>query len=133
MSSHQSTGLHPRRAAWVDTATILPAVTSHATTASLGTGLRVSLNHNEDVSFVAYFSATATGSVKIQTSVDDSTYTTLAVLTAPSGGGRVLITRDGVELPAGTIYARVASSDFAGSPASTLTAGAVQVSLFSGS
>lgn len=111
MASHQSTGLHPRKAAYVDTATIL--TNDSATAFSIPTG-------NDDISFVLFFSATAAGLVKI----NDQAGNLIKSVAAPSGGGRVLVEMSGYELKLAAVTGiKIVTTTF-------LTAGAVQVSMY---
>lgn len=110
MASHQSTGLHPRFSAYVDTATIVTNDSSTAFPVSCG---------GDDITFVVFFSATAAGYIK----VNDQAGNLIKQITAPSGGGRVIAEMSGYELKmAGVTGVKVATSTF-------LTAGAAQVSL----
>lgn len=104
----RSTGMFPKYAAWVDTATILPAN---------GDPLEVpNLQHSAEVHFVAYFSADAEGYVEVYSGV-----TSLVKLTAPAGGGKVIAVRSGYELGEVTSIALNSTS---------LDEGTVQVSVF---
>jgi hypothetical protein len=108
--AHRSTGLFPRKAAYVDAATILTAGSS--TAFAIPTGV-------DSLGIVAYFSSTAAGYAKITDQSDNL----LATITAPSGGGMVLIERSGFELAKlGVTGLKLVTATF-------LTAGTVQVSL----
>lgn len=103
----RSSGMYPRKAAWVDEETTLP---------SDGSALTVpNLQHSDEVTFVAFYSADAAGSVTVAAG---STNITLA---APSGGGKVFAVRSGIELGSVTSVALDSAA---------LTAGSVKVALF---
>jgi hypothetical protein len=108
--AHRSTGLFPRKAAYVDAATILTAGSSTAFAIPVGI---------DELCVVAYFSSDAAGYAKL----NDQDGNLLATLTAPSGGGKVQIERSGYELAKmGVTGLKLVTATF-------LTAGAVQVSL----
>lgn len=100
----RSSGMFPRKGFLVDEATILSVT-------PVAVGSKVELN------IAAYFAADAVGSVD----VNDQDGNTVATLTAPSGGGKVITTRNGYE--AYGITSLVLDS-------ASLSAGAVQVSLY---
>ena len=106
---HRSTGLFPRKAAFVDSATIL---TAGAAAFPVPVGV-------DELCIVAYFSSNAAGYAKITDQSDNL----IATLTAPSGGGMVLVERSGYELAKlGVTGLKLVTATF-------LTAGTVQVSL----
>ena len=108
--AHRSSGLFPRKAAYVDAATILTAGSSTAFAIPVGA---------DDIEVVAYFSSDAAGYAKL----NDQDGNLLATLTAPSGGGKVQIERSGYELSKmGVTGLKLVTATF-------LTAGTVQVSL----
>lgn len=109
----RSTGIFPRKAGWVDEATLLPAD---------GSNLAVpNLRHYGEVYFLAFFSADAVGSVVIE----KADGTDLVTITAPAGGGRRLLMRDGFEI--GQLFGDVETIKLNDAG---LTAGTVQVSVF---
>ncbi|ACT65655.1 predicted protein [Cyanophage PSS2] len=105
----RSTGFFPIKAAWVDTLTLLPSDGSDLTVPNL--------QHSGEVTYVAYFNATAAGSVDVKDGSDN----VLVTLTAPTGGGKVFAVRSGYET--GEITTVKLDS-------ANLSAGAVQVSVF---
>jgi hypothetical protein len=106
--AHRSTGLFPRKAAYVDESLIQP----EDSLVKIPAGL-------ERVLIVAYFSADAAGSVDV---MDTTQTVTIARLVAPVGGGKVLAERSGYELA----QAGHTELSWLGE---NLTAGTVQVSL----
>ncbi len=103
----RSSGIFPVRGAWVDEATTLP---------TNGDALTVpNLHHSSEVTFVAFFSAAAVGSVEVTAG------STTITLEAPAGGGKVFAVRSGIELGDVTSV----SADYAG-----LSAGTAKVVLF---
>lgn len=103
----RSSGMFPIKGAWVDEATTLP---------SDGSALAVpNLHHSAEVTFVAFFSSAAAGSVSVTAG------STVITLAAPSGGGKVFAVRSGIEL--GDVTAVALDS-------TNLTAGTVKVALF---
>jgi len=109
MASARSSGIFPKKAAWVDLETTFPA---DATLIAVP-----NLQHSDLVTFVAYFSATAVGSVVVQRP-DNSV---IATLTAPAGGGKVIVARGGLEIGSVTSVKLIRTG---------LTAGTARVSLF---
>ena len=79
----RSSGMFPRRSAFVDELTTLVAGGAIDTP---------NLQHSDTVEFVAFFSADAVGSVAVTAG------STVITLTAPSGGGKVHASRLGIEL-----------------------------------
>lgn len=109
MASARSSGMFPKQAAWVDLETTFPANADLMEVPNL--------QHSGLVSFVAYFSANAVGTVAIQRA-DNSP---VCSLTAPAGGGKVIVQRSGIEIGTLTQIKCVRTG---------LTAGTAQVSLF---
>ena len=105
----RSTGIFPVKAGWVDTATILPSNGNDLTVPDLG--------HSGEITYLAYFSDNANGSVEVQDGDDN----TLVTLTAPTGGGKVFAVRSGIETGSITTIKLISTS---------LAAGTVQVSVF---
>lgn len=103
----RSSGMFPVRGAWIDEATTLPVNGDPLTVPNL--------QHSHEVTFVAFFNATAVGSVEVTAG------TTTITLTAPTGGGKVFAVRSGIELGAVTTV----SADYTG-----LSAGTGKVVLF---
>lgn len=108
----RSSGIFPRKGAHVDAQTIIP------TSAPLEVP---NLRHSDTVTFLAFFSADATGSVVVR----EVGGATLVTLTAPSGGGRALVERSGWEI--GQVHGDVTSIERVNTG---LTAGTAQVSVF---
>lgn len=102
--AHQSTGLHPRKFAYVDAEMILSASPKAVST------------HGETINIVAYFSADAAGDVAVKNGSD-----TIATLTAVPGG-KVQIARSGYEFGGAELSLTVDTA--------ALTAGSSQVSVF---
>jgi len=100
----RSSGMFPRKGFLVDEATILSAT-------PVAVGAKVELNIG------AYFDSSAVGSVDVK----DQNGAVVATLTAPSGGGKVVTTRNGYESYG--LESLVVD-------ATNLSAGAAQVSLF---
>lgn len=100
----RSSGMFPRKGFLVDEATILSGT-------PVAVGAKVELN------IAAYFDAAAVGSVDVK----DQDGNTVATLSAPTGGGKVITTRNGYESYGVTSLVLDSAS---------LSAGTAQVSLF---
>ena len=101
---HQSTGMFPRSGGYVDEALILADGVAKSITG--GAGLRV----------LAYFDAAAAGSITLTVTGGED-----IVISAPSGGGKVLLERGAFEMYGVTAVELDETN---------LSAGSVQVSLF---
>ena len=104
----RSSGMFPRKAAWVDAATIIPADGSALTVPDL--------QHSGEVTLIAYFSSDAVGSVDVTLGSE-----TITLAAADQRNSKVMKVRSGYELGSVT----EATQDQA-----ALSAGYAQVSIF---
>ena len=104
----RSSGMFPRKAAWVDAATIIPADGSALTVPDL--------QHSGEVTLIAYFSSDAVGSVDVTLGSE-----TITLAAADQRNSKVMKVRSGYELGSVT----EATQDQA-----SLSAGSAQVSIF---
>ena len=104
----RSSGMFPRKAAWVDAETLIPADGSALTVPDL--------QHSGEVTLIAYFSADAVGSVEVTLGTE-----TVTLAAADQRDRKVMKVRSGYELGSVTSV----SQDQSG-----LSAGTAQVSLF---
>ena len=104
----RSSGMFPRKAAWVDAETIIPADGSALTVPDL--------QHSGEVTIIAYFSADAVGSVSV-----DLGGTTVTLAAADQRDRKVIKVRSGYELGSVTSVTQDQAS---------LSAGTAQVSIF---
>ena len=104
----RSSGMFPRKAAWVDAATIIPADGSALTVPNL--------QHSGEVTLVAYFSDDAAGSIAVTLGSE-----TVTLAAADQRDKKVIKVRSGYELGPVTSV----TADYA-----LLSAGSAQVSIF---
>ena len=104
----RSSGMFPRKAAWVDAATIIPADGSSLTVPNL--------KHSGEVTIVAFFSSDAVGSVAVTLGSE-----TVTLAASDERLGKVIKVRSGYELGDVTEVSQDQAS---------LSAGTAQVSIF---
>ncbi len=104
----RSTGIFPVRGAYVDNATVIPAGGGALTVPDLG--------NSSEVTFVAFFSADAAGSVEVTAGA-----TTFTIAAEDQKDGKVLKVRSGYELGSVTSVTQDQAN---------LSAGTCQVSIF---